>query len=230
MTTAAIPSVHASAGAASVSLPRIAGFAGLSAVVIGTAQAVVVGEIPGLGASTTEVVDFFAGDSSALKIGVVVPALLAIPIALFFIGVYRTLAIGDRENDSYWAPLFLMGSVMMSASAGISEGLFAMLALRGGEGLSPETIRLVNDGSQIASATIGVWAAVALGAVVAATFLNKVRPAWYGWFTAAAAVLGVLGVIDTVSTSSGGIFALLAFFGGFILFTIVTSVLMIREN
>lgn len=230
MTTATVPSVHATPGAARVSFSRIAGVAGLSSVVIGGSQAAVVGEIPGLGASAAEVADFFAGDSTALKVGVVVPALLAIPLAIFLIGVYRTLAIGDRENDSYWAPLFLYGSVMMSASAGISEGLFGILALRGGEGLTPDTIRMVNDGSQIASATIGVWAAVAFGAVAAATFLNKVRPAWYGWFSAVAAVLGALSVVDTVSTSSGGIFAFLAFFGGFILFTVVTSILMIREN
>ena len=230
MATTTIHSAASSTAADRLSFSRLAGIAGLSSVVVGGAQASVVGEIPGLGASTAEVVDFFAGDSTALKIGVVVPALLAIPIAVFMIGVYRTLAVGDRENDSYFAPLFLYGSLMMSASAGISEGLFGLLALRGGEGLAPETIRMVNDGSQIASATIGVWAAVAFGAVAAATFLNKVRPAWYGWFTAAAAVLGALSVIDTVSTSSGGIFAFLAFFGGFILFTIVTSILMIREH
>ena len=213
-----------------VSFPRLAGIAGLSAVVAGIVQGVIVGEIPGLGASTDEVVEFFAGDSTALKIGVAVPALLAIPIAMFFIGVYRTLAIGDRGKDSYWAPLFLMASIMMSAQAGIMEGLFGALALRGGEGVDAETVRLVNDGSQIASATVGVWAAVALGAISAATFINKVRPAWYGWFTAVAAVLGALSVIDTVSTSTGGIFAFLSFFFGFILWMIITSILMLRES
>ena len=229
MTTATVAPRSATQERAGVSLPRLAGVAGLSSVVIGIAQGTYVGEFPGLGASTEEVVEFFTGDSTALKVGVVVPALLAIPLAVFFVGVYRTLKIGDREHDSYWAPLFLIGSIMMSAQAGISEGLFGILALRGGEGLEPETMRMINDGSQIAAATVGVWAAVALGAVAAATLLNKVRPAWYGWFAALGAVLGALSVIDTVSTSSGGIFAFLAFFVGFILFIVITSILMLRD-
>lgn len=131
MTTTAATPVAATSAGGGISVPRIAGIAGLSAFVVGMAQGFIVGEIPGVGASTEEVVDFFAGDSTALKIGVVVPALLAIPIALFFMGVYRTLKIGDRANDTYWAPLFLLAAAMMSAQAGISEGLFGILALRG---------------------------------------------------------------------------------------------------
>jgi hypothetical protein len=96
--------------------------------------------------------------------------------------------------------------------------------------LDPELMRAVNDGSQIASATIGVWASIALGAVAIATFQNHVRPAWYGWFSAACAVLAALSVIGTVDIDNGALFSTLGFFGGFIGFTTVTSILMLVKD
>jgi hypothetical protein len=124
--------------------------------------------------------------------------------------------------------VFLYGAVMMSATAGLSEGLFAIPVLREGA-FEPSTLRALNDGSQIAFATVGVWAAVAIGSVAVATFQHRIRAAWYGWVSLLAAVLGVLGVIDTVSTTTGGVFGQLAFFAGFVAWTVVTSILMLRD-
>lgn len=208
---------------------RIAGVAGLLAVAAGVAQTVAVGSTPGLDKSAAEVVAYFADNGTAHKAGVVISALLAIPLVLFFTGVYRTLAAADREHDSSWATTFLFGAIMMSATAGLSEGLIAIPVLRG-SGLDPATLRAVNDGSLIAFATIGVWLAVAVGSVAVATFQHRIRARWYGWLSAIGALLGVLAVIETVSTSTGGVFGQLAFLVGFIVWIVATSILMLRDN
>ncbi len=235
MTSATTTRAHAAdpgvpARARRLPFQKIAGIAGLLAIAVGMTQMVFVGDTPGLGASATEVAGYFAANGTAHRIGVVLPALLGIPIALYMVGVHRTLAAADRTLQTSWSTLFLYGALMMSATAGAAEGAFAVLALREGAGLAPETLRALNDGSQIASATLGVWIAVAVGSVAAATFQHHLRPAWYGWLCILAAALGVLSVVDTVSTSSGGIFADLGFFGGVIVWVTASSILMLRDK
>jgi hypothetical protein len=212
-----------------VRFSRTAGLAGLLSVAFGFVQVTSVGTTPGVGDSAAKVTAYFADNGSGHRAGVVISALLAIPIALFFIGVYRPLVAADRTRGSTWAPLFLFGTIMMSATAGLSEALFAIPVLRAGAGLAPETLRALNDGSLIARATVGVWAALAVGAVAATTFQHHIRAQWYGWFCAFIAVLGALSVVGTVSTGTGGIFSNLTFFA-FILWMVVTSILMLREN
>jgi drug/metabolite transporter (DMT)-like permease len=75
-----------------------------------------------------------------------------------------------------------------------------------------------------------MWITVAVGAVAAATFTQRVRVRWYGWFCTIAAVLGVLAVIDTVSTSTGGIFANAALAVGVVPWAAVTSIVMVWSS
>src|SRR6185369_3431037 len=88
-----------------VRFSRFAGIAGLLAVAVGVVQAVSLGTTPGLDDSAASVTAYFADNSSGHKVGVVIAALLAIPLALFFVGVYRTLVAADRTRGSVWAPL-----------------------------------------------------------------------------------------------------------------------------
>ncbi|MGI8825949.1 MAG: hypothetical protein ACR2JC_09940 [Chloroflexota bacterium] len=183
----------------STTFQRAAGIAGLLTVATGVAAQIGAGSQPGLGASSAKVATYFAANSSAHKAYVVLAALIALPIAVYMVGVYQTLATADRSRNTSWSTLFLYGAVMLSATAGFAESLYAVLALRGGSGLDPNTLRAFNDGAQITNATLGVWIAVAVGSVAAATFQHRIRSRWYGWFCTLAAVLGVLAVIDTVS-------------------------------
>lgn len=216
-------------GSDRVRFSRLAGVAGLLAVAFGLVRLGIVGTTPGLDDSAAKTAAYFAEDGSGHKIGVVISALLAIPIVLFFVGVYRRLVAADRIRGSVWGALFLSGTIMMSATAGLSEALWAIPVLREGAGLAPDTLRALNDGSLIASSTVGVWMAVAVGGVAAATFQHGLRAAWYGWLCTLVALLGALSVIDTVSTSTGGLFTDLAS-ASFVVWAVVTSVLMLRDN
>jgi len=213
-----------------VPFQRIAGIAGLLTLALGICQLVAVGIAPGLSASATEVADYFGTNGTAHSIAVVLAALIGIPMVVFLVGIYRTLAASDREMNTSWSTVFLYGAVMMSATAGAREGGYAILALRGGQDLSPETLHVLNDAMLIASATLGVWIAVAVGSVAVATFQHHARPAWYGWLSALGALLGALSVIETVSTSTGGIFATGSFAVGVIIWATVSSVFMLRDT
>lgn len=57
--------------------------------------------------------------------------LIAVPLTVYMIGVYRTLAAADRAGNGPWLMVFLYGAVMMSAMAGLQETLCAVLALHG---------------------------------------------------------------------------------------------------
>lgn len=209
---------------------RLAGLAGLSVIAVGVTQMVVVGNTPVLGASAKEVAAFFAANGSANRIGVVLSAGLGIPIAIYMVGIHRTISAADRVADSSWSTLFLFGAIMMSVTAGLAETLFAIAALRDGAGMDPGTLRALNDGYQIGHATLGVWTAVATGSVAVATFRYRVRSTWYGRLCTLCAVFGVLAVIDTVSITTSGIFANLGFLVGVIVWIAVSSVLMLRDK
>ena len=104
-----------------VPFQRIAGTAGLLAFAIGVMQMVAVGGTPGLGASAADVVGYYATNGDAHRFGVVAAALLGIPIALYMIGIHRTLSAADRATGSSWSTLFLFGAIMMSVTAGLAE-------------------------------------------------------------------------------------------------------------
>jgi hypothetical protein len=68
-------------------------------------------------------------------------ALLSVLLAVYMIGVYRTLAAADRARNGPWPMVFLYGAVMMSATAGLQETLSAVLVLHGDAGLAVRRCR-----------------------------------------------------------------------------------------
>ena len=58
--------------------------------------------------------------------------MVAVPLTVYVIGVYRTLAAADRTGNGPWPMMFLYGAVMIAATVGLQETLYPMLALHGG--------------------------------------------------------------------------------------------------
>ena len=67
--------------------------------------------------------------------------MIAVPLTVYVIGVYRTLAAADRAGDGPWPMMFLYGAVMMAATVGLQETLHPMLALHAGAGLAVRRCR-----------------------------------------------------------------------------------------
>ena len=67
--------------------------------------------------------------------------LIAVPLTVYMIGVYRTLAAADRAGNGPWPMMFLYGAVMMVATTARQETRCAMLARHGGAGLAVRRCR-----------------------------------------------------------------------------------------
>ena len=207
---------------------RVAAISGIVTVIFGLFTGVMAGTVPVLGSSAGDLAAYYAANTGPHRLAVVISALLALPITIFLVGVYRSLATEDDSPRPAWATVFLYGAIMASATAGLREGLYAIAVRFEGTGLEPGTLQLLNDGSQIAGATLGAWLAVAVGSVAVATFLSSSRTRWYAWFCTVVATLGIVSVIDTVSVSTGGVFAMLGF-AGFVLWVLTTGIVMYRR-
>lgn len=201
---------------------RLAGTAGIVSVAVGAITFPLMGSVPVLGDSATDVTAYFAANGGPHQAVVVIAALLAIPIVLFMVGVYRALA-----DSPFWAAAFLYGAVMMSATAGLREALYALAVRQGDTGLEPAILQVISDGSQIAGATMGAWMAVAIGSVAVVSFRKGSR--WYTWLSAVVAAIAAFSVIDTVALSTGGALASLAFMS-FIIWMLVSAIVMVRRS
>lgn len=209
------------------SFRRIAGIAGVTAVAVGLITMPLMGSAPGLGASAEEVSAYFASNGDLHRATVVIGALLGIPIVLFFAGVHRALAAGRGRPAEGWATVFLYGAIMMSATAGLREALYA-LGVRYADGdPDPGVLALLSDGANIAGATLGVWLAVTVGAVGVAA-VRAQAPRWYAGLCGLVALIAVVSIIDTVSVSTGSALAGAAF-AGFILWMLTSAVVMLRR-
>jgi hypothetical protein len=208
---------------------RIAAISGIAAFALGIVILLLQGSVPTLGDSTSAVAKYYSSNANAHRAVVVIALLIAVPIVLFLVGVHRSLRARDLNNNYPWATVFLYSAVMCSATSGLGEALYAILALRGGRGLDSATLRAVNDGSQIANASLGIWLALTIGSVAVSGLGRSTGSSWYRWFSAVAALLGVLSVIDTVTTSDGGVFANVGF-AAFVIWILVTSILLLQQT
>ena len=206
---------------------RIAAIAGIITGLAGLASFPFLGSVPVLGDSEADVVAYFAHDTSPHRTAVMFAALLGIPIAIFFTGVHRSLASAHGRSVTGWTTVFLYGVIMMSATAGLQEALYAIAVHYADSQPDLAVLRLLSDGSQIVGATLGAWMALAMGSV-AVVALRGATARWYTLLTGAVAIAAVVSVIETVNTSSAGALASLAF-GGFFVWMLASSIVMLRR-
>jgi hypothetical protein len=207
---------------------RIAGIAGVTAIGVGLITMPLMGSAPGLGASPEEIAAYFTSSVGPHRLNVVIGALLAIPLVLFFAGVHRALASAPGRSGAGWATVFLYGAIMMSATAGLREVLYALAVRSAAREPNPDVLAAVSDGSNIAAATLGAWLAVTVGAVAIAALRSARTPRWYVGLCGVVAVVAVVSVLDTVLTTTGGALAAAAFLG-FIIWTLTSAVVMLRR-
>ena len=222
-TVSALDTAHAPDG-----FRRVAAVAGIAAVAVGMVTIPLMGSAPVLGDSAEDIGAYFTGNPDLHRPAVVIAALLAIPIVLFFAGVHRALVVSSGRSASAWATVFLYGAIMMSATAGLKEALYAAAVRYAATDPDLGVLALVSDASSIAGATLGAWLAVTVGAVGIAARRDRTAPRWYAGLCCLVAGLAVVSVIETVSTSTGGALSGAAF-GSFILWMLTSAVVMLRR-
>jgi hypothetical protein len=124
--------------------------------------------------------------------------------------------------------VFLYGAIMMSATAGLKEALYAVAVRYAATDPDLGVLALVSHASSIAGATLGAWLAVTVAAVGIAAWRDRTAPRWYAGLCCLVAGLAVVSVIETVSTSTGGALSGAAF-GSFILWMLTSAVAMLRR-
>lgn len=225
--TTSAPTSASDLGATPDGFAKLAAAAGFVTFVLGLAMAPLSGTAPGLGDAPADVVAYFTSDVGNHQATVVLSAFLGLPIALVFAGVYRALARSSVPAASGWSGLFLFGAVMMSATAGVQEALLGLAVHQGEVDPDPGLLRLLSDGANVAGASLGVWLAVAFGAV-AVVVLRADGPRWYGIGTAVIAAIGLVSIVDTTGAGTDGALAEVAF-TGFVLWVLATSVVLLRR-
>jgi hypothetical protein len=207
---------------------RVAAVAGIAAVAVGMVTIPLMGSAPVLGDSAEDIGAYFADNPDLHRPAVVIGALLAIPMVLFFAGVHRALVVSSGRSASAWATVFLYGAIMMSATAGLKEALYAFAVRYAATEPDLSVLALVSDSSAIAGATLGAWMAVTVGAVGVTALRDRTAPRWYAGLCGLVAGLAVVSVIETVSTSTGGALSGAAF-GSFILWMLTSAIVMLRR-
>ena len=213
-----------------MSFTRIAGASGLVFVVLLVLNGALLGDQPMAGDDIEEVRDYVAQDEGLHKTAWFLGAILLPFAVLFFSGVVTKLRASDREHNEGWAIAALAGAIFIGASAGSGDVMVATLFFRGSEGLDDSTLRALWDASIIAYASIGAGLAALAAAVAVPTLQRQVWPTWYGLLGLVAAVLGVLALIGAIADSNGGsVFALIGF-ATLVVWSLITSLLLLRED
>src|SRR5688572_4860701 len=120
---------------------RVAGIAGIVSVAVGATTFPMMGTVPTRGSSAADVAAYYGSNSGAHRTAVVVTALLAIPIAVFFVGVHRAISSASNALSAVLGTIFLYGAIMMSATAGVREGFYAIAVAGGDAGLAPALVK-----------------------------------------------------------------------------------------
>ena len=212
-----------------MSFRRLAAYGGIGAVVLLVLNIILLGNQPLATDSIEEIVDYLRKDIKAHKLGFIFGLAVVPFFALFLAGVVTEMRATDREHNEGWAIVTLSGGILLAAAAGVGEALLGALFFRGGSGLDPAIVRALYDAQAVAFASTGVAMTALVGGVAASTLLHRREPAWYGWLSALVAALGILTLVGIMSRTTGVYVLVIPSFFGLIVWTLVTSVLMLRS-
>lgn len=213
-----------------MSFTRTAGAAGVIAVLLMLLNLALLGNQPTLDDPTSEVVSYIGEDLDMHRAGLLFGAAILPFYAVFLVGIVSLIRASDREHNESWAIVALAGGILLGAVATVGDLMIGALTLRGGAGLDDETIRALWDVGVRAYSSAGI----AIGTMTAAVAISSLRhprwAEWYGWLSALAAVVAFITIIGTNWTSDTGYYLGFLGFGALIVWTIVTAVLMLREE
>ena len=212
-----------------MSFRRLAGYAGITMIIVLVVNVLLLGDQPTGSSSTEKVVDYITSDINTHKAALLVGTIVVPLFAIFLAGVVGQLRAADAASGDGWATVALVGGILLGASSVVGDALTGVLFLRGGEGLDTSVIVAINDGAAIAYSSIGLPIAVLTGAVAASTFRHRHHPNWYGWLSAAAAALGLLTLGGLMATSAALDALTFPALPAFAVWTIVTSVVLLRS-
>lgn len=207
---------------------RLAAAGGIVGVALFVVAAIIYGQPPDIDASTTSIAQFFQDNRDQVLTAVFLQGLGVLAI-LWFVAALVT-AMRDAGEPRLAAAGF--GSFLLAFSIGaVSAMALAGLAFAVADTADPGTVAGMYQLSRITDTFSSLLFAGLAAAVAATAFRTKLFPAWWAWLSALVAAVSVVAATGWGQTgfwSPDGVG--FVGFGGFMLWTLVTSVLLTMQT
>jgi hypothetical protein len=213
-----------------MSFNRIAAIGGVVGVLLVLPNLILLGDQPTLDDPTADVIDYLADDVDLHRTASILGVLTMPFFVVFFAAVVSKMRANDREHGEGWAIAALAAAILFGATSMTGDALTGVLFLRAGEGLDAAAVRAIYDASWLSYASGGIALGALAASVAIPTIQHRFWPVWYGWLSGVVAVLGVISVAGVQWTSDTALVLSFAMFLGFLVWTVVTSVLLYREG
>ena len=214
-----------------MSFRKMAGIAGVAAMVLIFLGTILAGSPPSPDATPEDVVEYF-GDYDTWPITLTINLIVGPLLALFFAGVTSAVRRGDDEDDNGWRIVLLIGVVASFAAV---------------FGISATEVALANTATTLPGEVVdAIWAMnaamagyqfVTVGILLLGAGMLTLRrglgPRWAGYVAlvgSAAAILGSLFIAPAIKDGSPLVFISLLGFLAWIVWTITIGLWMVRDD
>jgi hypothetical protein len=208
---------------------RVAGWAGLTAVLLFVLSLVFAGSTPAPEDGVAEIGEYLASNQAAHNAGLLFGAVAVIPLVMFLAGFLVPFMRSDREHGEAFSIVIFGGLLLLGAGAAVGQSALGVLLLRGGSGLDAPTARALWDLQSMGYGGGVIAITIFAGGVAMAVFRRAVMSAWVGQLSAFVAVLGPLGLFTLLSDTNAALLGYLPFLG-FLIWLLAISVNMVRSS
>ena len=206
---------------------RLGGLAGIGFVALGIAGIIAGGSVPKPDSPTARIVSYAVEHRSRILASCLLFGLATIPLLVFVAVLAFLLHRSDERSPA--SVITLVGGVVAAVTATVATLATATLAYRVGA-LGGSTTRMLFDLQNLSNTAIGFGVVVFLGGVVMGAS-RLALPAWLvpaTWVVILAQLVSVFQIFPKSGAFAPGGGFTYAFFGLFMLWTLVTGVALVR--
>jgi len=211
---------------------QITGFAGIATVLVGAIAVFFPanGDYPTIASPGKDIASFYARNRDVAVITSLLGAGLLFLIVVFAAGVYQTLRDAERPRGEGWSLIGLLGATAMSVTYVIAIAPTVALTVGSSDLAGQDALvrALYLLGNAVGSLG-GAFAALYLVGFGIAILRTGALPAWTGWLGLVAAALSLIGVPAAVAAGPWAAIGYVGGIGGFLLWTLVVAVWMVRS-
>jgi len=208
---------------------RVAAVAGIAWIVLTVISIFLVGDMPTAADDANVVRDYLSENVGSHQAGLAAISLSLVPLLVFAAGLVEMLRRSGRRGHDGWSTA--TGALYVFAVAVGTIGMVteAGLLLSRDAGLDDGTLLALWDINMASTAmmVLGFGGAVACASISSLT--HRTRPNWYGGLGVVVGIAGLFGLAGLVSDSDTAAAASFVMLPLFVIWTIITSVLLYRD-
>ncbi len=211
---------------------KVGGWAGVSVFVILVTASLMVLDAPQYTDSVADHRTWFANNQTKIAFLTWLLPLGYLLVLLFASGLRSLLGPADSASKGMWSRFSFAAAVMMVSAAGVGWAFWAVLGL-------DDVLALASDATVRALSALFIVIFSAIVAAAQAAFMfgasvvilrSGVMARWIGWLGSGVAVLTVLASLWRTSGDPEGLINPTSLPGGFLVWTLIVGITMIRSN